>query len=125
MLIIVSFYLTYDKSNDTHEVISFVLFITSIMELKMNRNDILKNRQASLKRQISKNLDLIVGSVVRSPAMMYHSLTTKVDGKTVTRYIRKGLVPKVKVMTERNRKVRSLIQKLSKINWEILKKESE
>ena len=48
----------------------------------MNRNDILKNRQASLKRQISKNLDLIVGSVVRSPAMMYHSLTTKVDEKT-------------------------------------------
>lgn len=117
--------MTYDKSNDTHEVISFVLFITSIVELKMSRNDILKNRQASLKRQISKNLDLIVGSVVRSPAMMYHSLTTKVDGKTVTRYIRKGLVPKVQVMTERNRKVRSLIQKLSKINWEILKKESE
>ena len=125
MLIIVSFYLTYNKSNDTYEVISYVLFITSIMELKMNRNDILKNRQASLKRQISKNLDLIVGSVVRSPAMMYHSLTTKVNGKTVTRYIRKGLVPKVQVMTERNRKVRSLIQKLSKINWEILKKESE
>lgn len=125
MLIIVSFYLTYNKSNDTHEVISLILFITSIMGLKMNRNDILKNRQASLKKQISKNLDLIVGSVVRSPAMMYHSLTTKVDGKTVTRYIRKGLVPKVKVMTERNRKVRSLIQKLSKINWEMLKKESE
>lgn len=117
--------MTYNKSNDTHEVISFVLFITSIVELKMNRKDILKNRQASLKRQISKNLDLIVGSVVRSPAMMYHSLTTKVNGKTVTRYIRKGLVPKVQVMTERNRKVRSLIQKLSKINWEILKKESE
>jgi hypothetical protein len=125
MLIIVSFYLTYNKSNDTHEAISFVLFITSIVGLKMNRNDILKNRQALLKSQISKNLDLIVGSVVRSPAMMYHSLTTKVDGKTVTRYIRKGLVPKVKVMTERNRKVRSLIQQLSKINWEILKKESE
>jgi hypothetical protein len=31
----------------------------------------------------------------------------------------------VQVMTERNRKVRSLIQKLSKINWKILKKESE
>ena len=117
--------MTYYKSNDTRGGIDFVLPVTSIMELKMNRINILKKRQASLKRQISKNLNLIIGSVVRSPAMMYHSLTTKVEGKTVTRYIRKGLVPKVKVMTERNRKVRSLIQQLSKINWQILKIESE
>ena len=78
-----------------------------------------------LKDQICNNLDLLVGSVVRSPAMMYHSLTTKVDGKTVTRYVRKGLVPKVKKMTDRNKKVRTLIQKLSKVNWELLKLESE
>jgi hypothetical protein len=91
----------------------------------MRRIDLLRKQQASLKEQIFKNLDLLVGTVVRSPAMMYHSLTTKVDGKTVTRYVRKGLVVKVKKMTERNKKVRTLIQKLSKINWELLKLESK
>ena len=87
----------------------------------MKRIDLLKKQQASLKEQICKNLDLLVGSVVRSPAMMYHSLTTKVEGKTVTRYVRKGLVPKVKKMTDRHQRVKMLIQKLSKVNWELLK----
>jgi hypothetical protein len=91
----------------------------------MKRIDLLRKRQASLKEQIFKNLDLLVGTVVRSPAMMYHSLTTKVEGKTVTRYVRKGLVPKVKKMTDRNKRVRTLIQKLSKVNWELLKLESK
>ena len=91
----------------------------------MKRIDLLKKRQAMLKAQIGENLDLLIGSVVRSPAMMYHSLTTKVDGKTVTRYIRKGLVPKVIIMTERHKKLRTLIRKLSNVNWELLKLESK
>ena len=91
----------------------------------MKKLNLLKKQQHMLKEQICNNLDLIVGSVVRSPAMMYHSLTTKVDGKTVTRYVRKGLVPQVKKMTDRNKRVRSLIQKLSKVNWELLKLESK
>lgn len=91
----------------------------------MRKIDLLKKQQTMLKDQICNNLDLLVGSVVRSPAMMYHSLTTKVEGKTVTRYIRKGLVPKVKKMTDRHKKVRAMISKLSKVNWELLKLESE
>jgi hypothetical protein len=91
----------------------------------MRRIDLLRKRRVMLKEQISSNLDLLMGTVVRSPAMMYHSLTTKVEGKTVTRYVRKGLVPKVKKMTERNKNVRILIQKLSKVNWELLKLESK
>lgn len=91
----------------------------------MKRIDLLKKRQAMLKEQIYNNLDLLMGTVVRSPAMMYHSLTTKVEGKTVTRYVRKGLVPRVKKMTERHKNVRILIQKLSKVNWELLKLESK
>lgn len=86
---------------------------------------ILKKRQASLKEQIADNLDLLIGSVGKSPAMRYHNLTTKVDGKTVTRYLRKGLVPKVKRMTLRHKKVRVMIQDLSTVNWEILRMESE
>lgn len=91
----------------------------------MKRIELLKKQQSLLKEQIGKNLDLLVGSVVRSPAMMYHSLTTKVDGKTVTRYVRKGLVPKVKKMTDRHKRVRTLIQKLSNVNWELLKLQSK
>jgi len=56
---------------------------------------------------------------------MYHSLTTKVKGKTVTRYVRKNLVPEATQMTYRHKKVRELIQKLSNINWELLKLESK
>jgi hypothetical protein len=91
----------------------------------MKRTDLLRKRQAMLKEQICDNLDLLVGSVVRSPAMMYHSLTTKIDGKTVTRYVRKGLVPKVKKMTDRHKRIRAMIQQLSKVNWELLKLESK
>jgi hypothetical protein len=91
----------------------------------MKKIDLMKKQQDMLKQQICNNLDLLVGSVVRSPAMMYHSLTTKVEGKTVTRYVRKGLVPKVKKMADRNKRVRTLIQKLSNVNWELLKLESE
>ena len=91
----------------------------------MKRIERLRKQQEILKEQICSNLDLLVGSVVRSPAMLYHSLTTKVDGKTTTKYVRKGLVPKVKKMTNRNKEVRSLIQKLSNVNWELLKLESK
>ena len=91
----------------------------------MTKIEKLKKQQKSIKKQINDNLDLLMGSVVRSPAMMYHSLTTKVDGKTVTKYVRKGLVPKVKEMTARHKEVRKLIQKLSKINWELLNLESK
>ena len=90
----------------------------------MKRIDLLKNQQKMLKEQICNNLDFLIGSVVRSPAMMYHSLTTKAGGKTVTRYVRKGLVPQVKKMTDRHKELRVLMQKLSNVNWELLKIES-
>jgi hypothetical protein len=92
----------------------------------MTKIEKIKNQRDSIKNKIYENLDLIlIGSVVRSPAMMNHSLTTKVDGKTVTKYVRKGLVPKAKEMTVRHKEVRKLIQKLSKINWDLLILESE
>jgi len=90
----------------------------------MTRKELLKNRQQMLKDQICNNLDLLVGSVGKSPAMKYYNLTTKRGGKTVSRYVRNGLVPKVKTMTYRYQKVYSLILKLSRVNWELLKLES-
>ena len=91
----------------------------------MKKIELLKHQQALLKEQICNNLYLLIGSVGCSPRMMNHNLTTKVNGKTVTRYVRKCLVPAVKKMTDRHKRVRSLIQKLSSVNWELLKLESK
>ena len=90
----------------------------------MPKADFLKRRKNKLKEQIISNLDLLIGSVGKSPAMKYHNLTTKVKGKTISMYVRKGLVPKAKTMTLRSKKVQLLLVKLSKVNWELLKLES-
>jgi hypothetical protein len=86
---------------------------------------ILRKRKQKIQNQISKNLDVIIGTLGKSPAMKQHNLTTKVNGKTVTRYVRNGLVPQVKKMTLRHQKVKNLMQELSLINWELLKLESK
>ncbi len=91
----------------------------------MKRIDLLKRRQARLKEEIMANLDFLIGTVGKSPSMTGHNLTTKVEGKTVSFYVRKDIAPRAKEMTRRYKKVRILIQKLSKVNWEILKLENE
>lgn len=92
----------------------------------MSRLQILKKRQALLIQEITAHLDsFLIGTVARSPSMSGHNLTTKVDGKTVTLYVRKDLVSKALEMGKRYNSLWSLIQKLSKINWEILKIENE
>jgi len=91
----------------------------------MKRIDLLKKRQARLKEDISADLDLLMGTVARSPLMTGYSLTTKFEGKTVSLYVRKNIVRKAKEMTRRHKKVRLLIQKLSKVNWDILKLDNE
>ncbi len=91
----------------------------------MKRIDLLKRRQARLKEEITANLDLLIGTIGKSPAMASHNLTTKVEGKTVSLYVRKNIAQKAKEMTKRHKKVRILIQKLSKVNWEILKLDNE
>jgi len=57
--------------------------------------------------------------------MAGHGLTTKVKGKTVSLYVRKGMVRRVQEMTKRYKTMWLLLQKLSKINWEVLKGENE
>ncbi|MDF1578785.1 MAG: hypothetical protein P1P81_10140 [Desulfobulbales bacterium] len=90
----------------------------------MARLDILKKQQARLSEDIAAMLDsFVIGSVARSPSMSGHNLTTKVQGKTVTRYVRKDLVPKVLEMSGRYKKLWSLMQELSKVNFEILRLE--
>ena len=90
----------------------------------MPRLDILKEQQARLSEDIAAMLDsFLIGSVARSPSMSGHNLTTKVQGKTVTLYVRKDIVPKALEMSGRYKILWSLMQELSKVNWEILRLE--
>jgi len=92
----------------------------------MSRLTLLKKRQALLRQQINVHLDsFLIGTVAKSPSMSGYALTTKVEGKTVTLYVRKDIVSKAMEMGRRYKKLWSLIQKLSKVNWEILKLENE
>jgi hypothetical protein len=90
----------------------------------MTRVDILKEQQRRLSEDIAAMLDsFLIGSVAKSPSMSGYNLTTKAKGKTVTLYVRKDIVPKAVEMSGRYKRLWSLIQKLSKINWEILRLE--
>ena len=91
----------------------------------MSRWDILKKRQARLREDIASMLDsFLIGTIGKSASMTGHSLTIKVEGKTVTLYVRK-LVPKVLEMGNRYKRLWTLIQTLSKVNWEILNLENK
>jgi len=90
----------------------------------MARLDILKKQQARISEDIAAMLDsFLIGSVGKSPSMSGHNLTTKVNGKTVTLYVRKDIVSKALEMSGRYKSLWSLMQKLSKVNLEILRLE--
>jgi hypothetical protein len=92
----------------------------------MSRRDILKKRQARLREDITALLDsFLVGTVAKSPSMTGYNLTIKVQGKTVTLYARKDIVPKALEMGRRYQRLWTLIQALSKVNWEILNLENQ
>jgi hypothetical protein len=92
----------------------------------MSRGDILKKRQARLREEITARLDsFLIGTVAKSPSMSGYNLTTKVQGKTVTLYARKNIVPKALEMGRRYQRLWTLIQALSKVNWEILNLENK
>ena len=91
----------------------------------MRRWDILKQRQARLREDVAALLEsFLIGTISKSPSMTGHSLTTKRQGKTVTLYARKTLVPKAVEMSNRYKRLWTLLQALSKINWELLNLEN-
>lgn len=91
----------------------------------MDRMEILKKQQANLREDINGMLDsFLIGTVGKSSSMSGHNLTTKAEGKTVTLYVRKDLVPMAKEMSDRYKILWKLIQALSRVNWELLKLES-
>ena len=79
--------------------------------------ELLQFRQQQLKRQINQALDLLQGSLHKNPSQRGYHLTTKVDQKTVTKYVRQEWVPQVRAMTRNHLKVRKLLQRLSEANW--------
>jgi len=91
----------------------------------MSRRDILKKRQARLREDIAAMLDsFLIGTVAKSPSMTGHSLTTKAEGKTVTLYVRRDIVPEALEMGRRYKRLWTLIQAISKANWELLNLEN-
>ncbi len=77
-------------------------------------------RQEQLLRQINAALDLLQGSLHKNPSQRGYHLTTKVEQKTVTKYVRQELVPRVRAMTRNHLKVRQLLARLSEANWRLL-----
>jgi hypothetical protein len=90
-----------------------------------NRLAPLLEKQKQLKAQVAGHLDILIGSVVKSPSMSGYCLTDKVHGKTVTRYVRKSVAAEAIKMTQQTQKLWKLLRKLSGVNWEILKQKSQ
>lgn len=85
-----------------------------------NQVEVLRFRKEQLQRQINDALELLQGSLHKNPSQRGYHLTLKVDQKTVTKYVRKELVPLVRAMTANHLKIRKLLQRLSEANWRLL-----
>jgi hypothetical protein len=84
------------------------------------QSELLRFRQEQLKRQLHQALNLLQGSLHKNPSQRGYHLTIKVKQKTVTKYVRKELVPLVRAMTGNHLKVRKLLLRLSEANWRLL-----
>jgi hypothetical protein len=91
----------------------------------MTRRQLLQKRQQLLKQQIADCLDVLIGTLGKSPSMRGYNLTTKVAGKTRTRYVRKDLVAQAREMTRRHQKLWRLLTQLSQINWQLLQHQDQ
>ena len=81
----------------------------------------LECRQRRLTQEVIDHLDFLIGSV-SSKGFHYpaYNLTTKVDGKTKTRHIPKDMLPLVRRLTGRYRKLKAILRKLDEVNWQLL-----
>lgn len=84
------------------------------------QSELLLFRKQQLQRQINQALDLLQGSLHKNPSQRGYHLTTKMNQKTLTKYVRQELVPQVRAMTRNHLKVRKLLQRLSEANWRLL-----
>jgi hypothetical protein len=84
------------------------------------QSEVLQFRKEQLQRQINDALELLQGSLHKNPSQRGYHLTLNVDQKTVTKYVRKELVPLVRAMTRNHLRIRRLLQRLSEANWRLL-----
>ena len=83
----------------------------------MKQLALIELRRQKLKAQIALNLDLLIGSVHKTPSQSGYHLTTKIAGKSVTKYVRKELAPQALAMTRQHLKLRQVLRQLSALNW--------
>lgn len=90
------------------------------MEYENKRREALILRKNLILQQIKGRLEMIQGSLHKNPGSRGCRLTTKVNQKTVTRYVRADSVPIVKAMTANHLHLRKLLKRLSDVNWRLL-----
>lgn len=86
----------------------------------------LKVKRDRLVNQVREHLDFLTGSI-SSKGLKWeaYNLTTKVDGVTKTRHIPKDLLPVVKRMTLRHKKLKTLLKDLEDTNWRLIRQGEE
>jgi hypothetical protein len=83
----------------------------------MKQLELIELRRQKLKDQIATRLDLLIGSIHKTPSQSGYHLTAKQEGKSVTKYVRKDLVPLALEMTRNHLQLRKLLLQLSALNW--------
>ena len=81
----------------------------------------LSQKAERLRKEISSNLDFLIGSVTTQGVRGGFSLTTAEKGKTRTKYILAGMLEEVQTRIDRHRKLKELLKELSEVNWALLK----
>ena len=83
----------------------------------------LMQKRDRLIEQAKDHLDFVAGSI-SSKGLKWeaYNLTTKIDGVTRTRHIPKDLLPTIKRMTVRHKKLKALLKDLEEVNWQLIRK---
>lgn len=86
----------------------------------------LMQKRDRLIEQVKDHLDFLAGSI-SSKGLKWeaYNLTTKVAGITKTRHIPKDLLPVVKRMTLRHKKLKELLKQLEQTNWLLIREGEE
>lgn len=82
----------------------------------------LQTRRERLVLEINQNLDFLMGSISsKGNGSNAFNLTSKVDGKSVSRSIPVALTPLVRKMNGKHKKLKKLLAQLDQLQWEMVK----
>ena len=93
--------------------------------MQLEERETLEFRRQQIQRQIAGALNLVQGYLYTHPSRRGYQLRRKVEGHTVGRYVRRRLVPWVRVMIQNRARVDQLLEELSEVNWRLLLLPSE